>query len=132
SASVNGVSTTVTTTAATYFAAPTAMTTGSLTTSLNWNTALELNSVAGPNTGDTASTVYDPYTGRPSSSTSPDGATTTYTYNDAAIPPTRTATTTNGSTQHGMRTSMDGFGRTVKIEIGDGSGSVKSIVNTNY
>jgi len=62
---------------------------------------------------------------RPLQSTSPHGAVTNYSYTNS--PPTSTATT-NG---HWVRTTADGLGRTIKVEIGD-SGGTKSIVDTEY
>jgi len=95
----DGVITTVT--MGTYGAVPSAITTGSLATSLNWNSFLGLTGVSGPN-GDGAGIGYDA-NGRPQSATSPYGAATTLTYNDTATPPTRTATT-NG---HWIRSKKD-------------------------
>jgi len=120
----DGVTTTVTMGA--YGAVPSAITTGSLTSTMNWNSFLGLTSAAGPN-GDSAGIGYDPNTGRPQSTTSPYGAVTNFTYNDTATPPTKTATT-NG---RWARTSMDGFGRTIKTETGYSSTTV-SAVDTVY
>ena len=63
---------------------------------------------AGPN-GDNASFAFDT-NGRPTSTTSPTGAVTNYTYNDSASPPYKTATTNT----HWVQTAMDGFGRTIQ------------------
>ncbi len=64
---------------------------------------------------------------KPTSTTSPYGAVTSYTYNDAASPPTKTATTDNRA----VITSMDGFGRPIRVHTVD-TGVVKSIVDTQY
>src|SRR6266851_4835012 len=100
------------------------MTTINLTSTVNYTGFLAPSSATGPN-GDSASINYDTLA-RPQSSVSPYGATTTYAYNDTA-PATRTATT-NG---HWTRTTLDGFGRTIKSETGDASGT-KSTVDTVY
>jgi RHS repeat-associated protein len=123
----DGVTTTLT--MGTYGAVPSAITTGSLATTLNWNSFLGLTSTTGPN-GDSAGIAYDPNTGRPQSATSPYGAVTTFSYNDnptPPAPPSKTATT-NG---HWVRSSMDGFGRTIKTETGYSSTTV-STVDTIY
>ncbi len=96
-----------------------------LAESLSYTSFLGVASDTHPNSA-TSSTLYDA-DARPTSSTSPHGATTTYTYNNITNPPTTTATT-NG---HWVRTSMDGLGRTIKVETGDASGTV-SIVETEY
>jgi YD repeat-containing protein len=62
---------------------------------------------------------------RPTSSTSPDGAVTNYTY---TYGPATVTATTNG---HWLTTTMDGFGRTRQTAKGDSNGT-KSIVNTVY
>ena len=107
STTVNGVYSTVATSSSTNFAAPSQMTTNTLSSTANWTSALGLSSAAGPN-GDTASFGYDT-NGRPTSTTSPTLAVTNYTYADSASPPYKTATTNS----HWVQTAMDGFGRTV-------------------
>jgi YD repeat-containing protein len=121
----NGLTTTATVNSTTNYAAPSQITTNSLSGTTNYTAALGLTSASGPN-GDTASILYDP-NNRPSTTTSPYGAQTTYTYNDSASPPNKIATT-NG---HWVKTSMDGFGRTIKTETGNGSTTV-SVVDTQY
>ena len=121
----NGVTTSVTTPSSNNYAAPTQVTTNSLSTSLSWTQFLGLNSQTGPN-GDGTAVGYDG-AARPSTSTSAFGATTTYNYNDTATPPNVKATT-NG---HYVQTSMDGFGRTIQSTTGDASGA-KSSVDTQY
>ena len=58
STTVNGVTTTASLTTGTNYAAPSAITTNSLTTSLNWTGYLALSSETGPN-GDSGSITYD-------------------------------------------------------------------------
>ena len=77
----------------------------------------------GPNQAS-ASIHYDSY-GRPYHSVSPHGAATTYAY--AYNPPTVTATTGTRV----VKTTLDGLGRTIKVETGDTT-SVKSVVETEY
>ncbi|MBK9171363.1 MAG: hypothetical protein IPM24_28455, partial [Bryobacterales bacterium] len=67
---------------------------------------------------------YD-FFGRPATATGYDGATTTFSY--TISPPTQTATLAGRWT----KTTLDGLGRTVKVERGDGGGT-KSIVDTEY
>ena len=121
STTVNGVYSTVATSSSTNYAAPSQMTTNTLSSTANWTSALGLSSAAGPN-GDTASFGYDT-NGRPTSTTSPTGAVTNYTYNDSASPPYKTATTNT----HWIQTAMDGFGRTVQT-LNTGA----SVVATHY
>jgi YD repeat-containing protein len=124
----------------TNFAAPDAVTPNSqanLTTSYTYTSFLGLASVTAPNSA-TATTQYDPY-GRATRSTSPHGAVTTYAYTYS--PATVTATTSDPTTPYtyvvaapGSRfskTTLDGLGRTVRVEVGDNTG-VKSIVDTEY
>ncbi|MGI8741138.1 MAG: hypothetical protein ACR2NN_00940 [Bryobacteraceae bacterium] len=115
SVTVNGVTTTPTINANTNWAAPSAMTTNSLTSTMNWTSFLAPSSQTGPN-GDTASITYDP-SARPQTSSSPFGAVTNYVYSDTASPPTKIATT-NG---RWVRTTSDGFGRTIKTSNSSGT-----------
>jgi len=130
---VNGVTTNVTTGSTTNYAAPTQlMTTGvtNLTTTLSWTSFLGLHTASDPNT-DTGSINYDPVTARPTSTTSPYGAVTNYTYNDSASPPNMRATTNN----HWVETVMDGFGRTTQTITGytlGGTDTTVSTVDTQY
>ena len=121
---VNGVTTNVTTDSTTNFAAPTQMTTNTLNSGMTWTSALALNTATGPN-GDSGAINYDT-DGRPTSTTSPYGASTTYTYNDTASPPSKSAST-NG---HSVTTIMDGFGRT--IQTSSGASTTLSIVDAQY
>jgi RHS repeat-associated protein len=88
---------------------------------------VSLRAVRGPN-GATGNTAYDTY-GRPTSTTSPDGAVTNYTY--SYLPNTQTATITTGSATQWKKTTLDGFGRTLKVETGHDS-TTMSVVETQY
>jgi RHS repeat-associated protein len=77
----------------------------------------------GPN-GDQTTVLYDSYA-RPSSTTSPTGAVTTYAY--TMSPPTVTATTNGRWTKK----TLDGFGRIIREEAGNGS-TIVSVVETEY
>ena len=94
---------------------PSAITVGSFTTNLSFNSFLGLTNETGPN-GDSLGIGYDA-AARPATTISPYGASTGFTYNDTATPPTHIAMT-NG---HGTRTTLDGFGRTIKVETGTGT-----------
>ncbi len=127
---VNGVTSTVTTNATTNYTAPSQISVGSLSTSMSYDgTSLLPLSSTGPN-GATTSMSWDSV-GRPSSSTSPFGATTTTTYTlNAGLPsnPGYSTTTVNG---RWVKTTVDGFGRPTKVETGDASGT-KSSQETVY
>ena len=121
----NGVSSTVTTSSSSNYAAPSQITTNTLSSNMNWYASLFPSSSAGPN-GDTTSFAFDT-NGRPTSTTSPTGAVTNYTYADTASPPYSTATTNT----HWLQTAMDGFGRTIQTLTGYGPNGV-SVVTTHY
>ena len=91
-----------------------------LATSYTWNAALQPLSVAEPNAN--ASLTYDA-NGFPQTGISVHGATTTYSFSGNTI-----TATTNG---RWVRTTLDGLGRTVKVERGDASGT-RSIVDYSY
>jgi RHS repeat-associated protein len=122
-ASQDGVATQVTTTSATNYAAPSQLTVGSLTTSLDWSSALSLSGVTGPN-GDNSAITYDS-SGRPSTATSPFGAVTTYGYapgpNNLSNPALSTAWT--NSTRF-ITTILDGLGRTITVQTGNTTGVI--------
>ncbi|MEO8131260.1 MAG: hypothetical protein ABI822_29455, partial [Bryobacteraceae bacterium] len=121
----NGKTVSVTQDSTKNFAVPSLITANGFNTAFNWNGALNLNTQTGPNS-DVVTFNYD--TGaRPSRTYSPYGAYTDYTYQFLTTPWTTTATT-NG---RWVKTTVDGFGRTVKTETGDGSGT-KSVVDTEY
>ena len=94
-----------------------------LATSIAYNAAFAVTGVSGAN-GASTQTTYDNY-GRPATSTSADGAVTSYSY--AYSPPTQTATLGT----RWKRTTMDGFGRTVMVETGHDSTTV-AVVETQY
>jgi YD repeat-containing protein len=107
-------------------AAPDALTpnvNSNLSTSYTYTSFLGLASVTGPNQAN-SHIAYDSY-GRPTSSTSPHGAVTTYAY---TYNPT-TVTATTGTRV--VKTTLDGLGRTIKVETGDTS-AVQSVVETVY
>ena len=110
------------------YTVPTAITTGSFTTNLGFSSFLGLTSETGPN-GDSLGIGYDA-AARPSSTSSPYGAGTAYTYNDTASPPTHIAITSASNGSHGTRTTLDGFGRTIKVETGTGTATNFVVVST--
>lgn len=95
-----------------------------LQSSSTYNAFLGVTNGAGPN-GSTTSITYNS-SGRPATSTSSLGAVTTFGYQDASRVHTAT---TNGRT---VRTTMDGFGRTIKQERLDSGGVVRSVVDSEY
>ncbi len=99
--------------------------TSSLAVNLGYNGWLGLTSVSGPN-GANASTGYDSL-GRPISIRSPHDEAGTAITNITYTLNTQTATTGSRWT----RKTLDGLGRVVKEERGDGSGT-KSTVDTEY
>ena len=103
------------------FAVPSSITVAGLSTTMNWNSALGLTSASRAN-GESSGTVYDSYA-RPSSTTSPTGQTTTFTYAGNV-----TTATTNGRF---VRTTVDGFGRPLLTESGYGT-TVVSVVENEY
>ena len=121
----NNLTTTANVNSNTSYTMPSSITTNSLTSSMNWSNFLGLTSATGPN-GDNGTIGYNG-AARPTTSTSPLGASTTYTYNDTASPPNKIATT-NG---HWVQTNMDGFGRTIRTQTGNGT-TVISTVDTQY
>lgn len=119
-------------TTATNYAAPSRVSPNAetaLSTSATYTTFLGIASVTAPNSANTWAT-YDAL-GRPQEVKSPHDQSagaqykTVYTY--TVSPPTETATTAGRWT----RKTMDGLGRTIKQEAGDGTGT-KSIVDTEY
>ena len=113
----SGVSSSITTTSATNYAAPVQVTVGgSLTTNLSYsNSFLGLTNETGPN-GTSVSLGYDA-SARPNSSTSPFGASTYTIYNDTASPP-NTCTIIDG---RWTQTNLDGLGRPILSLTGYGS-----------
>jgi YD repeat-containing protein len=128
----NGLSTNVTMDSTHNYAVPSSIVTGSNSQAMQWNAFLGLTQNTGQN-GDAAQIGYDS-SGRVSSSTSPYGAVTGYTYvnyTSASSPATVTATTN----AHFTRQTLDGLGRTVKAEAGTYNGTTyttTSVVDTQY
>ncbi len=108
---------------ATNYAAPSSITANNLSTSLNWNGALQLTQETGPNGDSTGFSYFGD--GRTYQVSSPYGAQGSYSYDDAAHTKTFTV---NGRSS---KTTYDGFGRAVKVEVADSTG-VKSVVDTQY
>ena len=133
-ATVNGVESTVATSGTTNFAVPDQLTVGSVsTTNLGYNLALAMTSESDPNTGSTVTATYDTYA-RPTSTTSPFGAVTSYVYNSPPFSSSSPATVTiypNGITGRWTKNTLDGFGRTIKTETGD-SISTKGVSEMVY
>jgi RHS repeat-associated protein len=92
-----------------------------LASSYTYNGDIQVTSTTGPN-GSTATIGYDSL-GRPSTTTSPDGAVTTYAYT--------LNTTTATANGHFTRSTVDGLGRTVRVETGDATGT-KSQTDSVY
>ena len=98
-----------------------------LTTTLGYDPWLSLTSVTNPNLA-TTSLTYDSL-GRPATGTSPYGAVTTYGYTTAGtLPVQQTSSGPSGF----ARTTLDGFGRAIKVESGPSSSSIVSWVDTIY
>ena len=102
-----------------------------LATSLTYATSLAVTSVTGAN-GATSTTAYDGY-GRPASSTSSDGAVTTYAYAyyNSSGQNSQTAAVNNGVANQWKKTVLDGFGRTLSVLTGNGTTTV-SETDTQY
>jgi RHS repeat-associated protein len=121
-----GVTVSTATDSTTNYSLPTVITPGgdaNLATTLSYNSSWAVTSVTGAN-GANATTTYDVY-GRPATSKVPDGAITTYTY--TYLPNTQTATLGTRWT----KTTLDGFGRAMKVETGHDSTTV-SVAETEY
>jgi YD repeat-containing protein len=95
-----------------------------LGTTMNWNGFLGITSVSS-GSGTTQSYSYDSYA-RPQTTTSKDGATTSYSF---SVSPAWTMATVNGS--RWTKTWFDGVGRPIKVETGDGGGT-KIVTETEY
>src|SRR2546425_10001680 len=119
-----GHTTTSDTSSQTNYTAPNTITTGSLTTSINWTPSLAPSNETGPN-GDTASIGYDS-AARPSTTTTPYGASTTYAY---STNPAQTTATVNSNDPHtnGRKTvtSLDGFGRAIEVDSIDAGSTTR-------
>ena len=115
-----------TTSSATNYSLPEVVTPNSntnLQTSATYASSFAPISMTGPN-GASGNTTYDSY-GRPTQTQIPEGATTTYSYSYG--PPTQTATV-NGRYQ---KTTLDGFGRPIRVEKGNATSAV-SWEDTEY
>ena len=100
-------------TSATNYAAPSSITTQTYGESVTYNSWLGVTSTTGLN-GEQLATTYDFY-GRPATSTSPYGATWTYSYS-TSLPVTQTKSGPDGVTT----TTLDGLGRTIRVQHGTG------------
>jgi len=123
----------VSTSSATNYSLPSAITpnnNNNLTTSFAYSTSYMPSSFTAPN-GDQATTTYDQSTGLPQTSTLVDGATVSYAYayfqsgNSQSVN-TQTATLGN----QWKRTTLDGFGRAIRVENGDTVSGTSTTVNT--
>jgi RHS repeat-associated protein len=108
----DGTNVTASADSATNYAAPQTITTQSYTETIGYTSWLGVAQTTGPN-GEQLTMQYDTY-GRPTSGTSPYGATTTFSYNTSA-PFTQTESGPSGVTI----TTLDGFGRAVLVQHGD-------------
>src|SRR5579883_1795254 len=118
----------------TNYSLPSVLTPGSnsnLASTVSYASSWAVSQVIEPN-GATSTTNYDSW-GRPSSSTLADGAVTNYSY--GYNPNTQTAAVSNPpedpSGYKWKRTTLDGFGRVIRVETGHESTTV-SIVDTQY
>ena len=125
----NGVSINVSTSSSSNFVVPTALTAGSLTQTIDYTSFLAPSSTTGTN-GQTATMSYDTY-GRPTGGTSPFGATTTITYSTAPYTTSNPAISTTTIDGRWTKQTMDGLGRTVLTQSGDGGG-MKSQAESVY
>jgi RHS repeat-associated protein len=105
------------------YAAPQSISVQSYNQTVSYTPWLGISSQTGQN-GERLSMWYDTY-GRPSTATSPFGAVTTYAYPTAN---TQTQTGPDGFT----RTTVDGFGRTIRVERGSDSTHLQSVVDSVY
>jgi len=121
-----GRSTSVSTSSGTNFAVPNAISTGGVySDTFTYSAALKQTSDTNQNGG--ASTVQFDAFSRPTQTTSPNGAVTTYAYSTSPVLPATITATTNG---RWTKTTLDGLGRTLKAEQGYGTGSGATLVST--
>ena len=111
--------------ASTNYAAPTTITTQTYGETIGYNSWLGVTQTTGLN-GEQLYLTYD-WIGRPTTATSPYGATTNYAY-AAAVPLWQTKTGPDGFT----RTTLDGLGRAIRVERGPDSLHIQSVVDTVY
>ena len=132
----SGITTTLNTDPTTNYSLPSQVVSGdastnstaNIVTGFTYASSWSVTSTTGSN-GDSSGTNYDAF-GRPSSNTLVDGASITYAY----TPNTQTATQTQPAPLAGYRskrTTVDGFGRTVRVETGH-DGITVSTVDTQY
>jgi RHS repeat-associated protein len=111
------------------YAVPTALNVGSVTQTMAYNSALAPTSTTGANTGDTTTVTYDAYN-RPSGTTSPFGASSTITYSAAPYSSSAPAIVTTTINGRWTRNTLDGLGRTIKTETGNGGTTTNSSETT--
>jgi len=99
-----------------------------LQSTFTYSAALLPASATGPNSDSTTNT-YDSF-GRVATSVSPTGAMTSYNYNYAQRQITATISGAGIQTRW-QRATVDGFGRTIKVETGDGA-TTRSTVDITY
>ncbi len=109
----------------TNYAAPSSISTQSYGETIAYNTWLGVTGTTGLN-GETLSMTYDSY-GRPATGSSPYGGVWTYGYT-STTPIQQTKTGPDGFT----RTTLDGLGRTIRVERGLSSSSIQSVTDTVY
>ena len=124
--SVNGHVATIAVDGTRNYAVPATITTNT-TTTMTWSGFFGMKTNTGPN-GDQAAVAYDAY-GRVQTSTSPYGAITYYDYGGATSSPPYVRVGLDGRI---TKTTMDGFGRTVRVERFDSTGAEQSVVDTAY
>ena len=124
-AASDGSGTSSTLSSATNYAAPDTFTTQSYGQNLAYNAWLGVTGTTGLN-GEQLSVAYD-YYGRPTFSRSPYGAAMFYAY-ATSLPFQQTKTGPDGFT----RTTLDGLGRTIRVERGYSASNIQSVVDTVY
>jgi hypothetical protein len=121
----SGVAVNNTVNSSTNYSLPSVLTPGgdsNMATSIGYTSSWAVASVIGAN-GANSTTTYDDW-GRPLTSKIPDGAQTTYTYT------MNTQTATLGT--RWTKTTLDGFGRTVKVETGHDGVTPTLVAETEY
>ena len=124
-AASDGSTTSSALTSATNYAAPTTFTTQSYGQTIAYNSWLGVTQTTGLN-GEQLSVYYDSV-GRPITTVSPYGAQMQYSY-ATSLPFQQVQTGPNGFT----RTTLDGLGRTVRVERGYSASNLQSVVDTVY
>ena len=115
----NGHSVSMTMDASKNSAVPSAVTTGSLTSTFSWDGMLSITGSSGPN-GATSAYNYDTQA-RPSQTTTATGQVVKYEYTTS---PSSQLTEADG---RWTKTTYDGLGRTLKVETGYQTGTAPSI-----